>query len=381
MNSVKQEECRANRRGELQRMDNCGSTGASHPAIGLVQSASTARIPLRFASAALVMIGAWMTVGVHAADADSHFAVSTHQFTIVRQTVQGDVAEVATNMFKVDTVNGSVWRMETNVFRRIVVLGLPSQDEYVKELDTRKTRLMEERLSGIILPEINFRQASVSNVFARLEIMIREHDRTTPTNTNDGIRFRMIGFGESCFDPFATGDNAGVQNAGNITFSAKQVSALNVLKSITEINNIRYRMEGAKVVVMPCNLEEGCMETQRYQVAPTVQGHLTDTMLTNALVRFGVPRLNVGGSVSYTPEFGQITVVELPHRVQQIESILCILGVVDFTGRYRLVTGSDHGQALLLLQDHMSGETWRHQFVVKPDGTVGESFGKVPTFD
>lgn len=324
-------------------------------------------------------------ISAFAADADARFSVASYPFTIVRQTPQGEASISTTAMFKVDTTIGSVWRMESNAFRRIVVRELFSQDDYAKQLELRARYLIEQRLRGIAIPEINFRQTSISNMFSTLERLIRENDHAKPTGTNDFVRFRLVGF--SCTqsgltnDPFATivGD---ATDAGCVTFQVSYVTAYDALKILSEVCNVRYRFEGNCIVIMPSyGEEEGCMETQRYTVAPAVQGHLTDAALTNALARFGMPKLYVGGSVSYSPEFGQITVVELPHRIQPIETILCMLGVVDFVGRYRFISGADHGQPLLLLQDHKNGESWRYQFVVKSDGTVNESFVQVPTHE
>ena len=141
---------------------------------------------------------------------------------------------------------------------------------------------VEQKMRSIVLPEINFRNANITDVINFFESASREYDDPSLPPEKRGVNFVLRGVAgaaaptaaaPAAADPFATATDATAPSAGGgtpITFTARFVSLWDALKIVTEVSNFKFRIRGNVVIVMPFNVTDDLMETRSYTVMPNV---------------------------------------------------------------------------------------------------------------
>jgi len=141
---------------------------------------------------------------------------------------------------------------------------------------------VEQKMRNIVIPEINFRNASISDVITFFENTSREYDDPNLPPEKRGVNFALRGItpaaapsaGPTSTDPFAPPTDTsggGGGGGGNITFTARFVSLWDALKIVTgDVANFKFRIRGNVVIVMPVNVTDESMETRSYTVMPNV---------------------------------------------------------------------------------------------------------------
>ena len=263
-------------------------------------------------------------------------------------------------LFKLDSTLGSVWRLDTNGFQRILVRDLISQKAFTE----RKKDQVLKHLRAIEIPEINLRQESISNVVAFLQKQIREMDHTISRDSDDFLRLKYIGYGGT---------------ASDVTFKAEKISALEALKIITEVAGFRYRIEDDCIVVEPWSLGGGPIEGHIYEVSPLLRDRLTGTSISNVFSKLGFD-LTAWTGLKYSPELDMLVACTTYSEHQRFQELLFSTGLArQESGRFRLVSSLERGQHILFLLDDKTGETWLYRCMVTPDGRNRESFDFIHT--
>lgn len=146
----------------------------------------------------------------------------------------------------------------------------------------RQQRIIE-KLNKIIIPEINYREAVVSDVITFLS---EESRRLDPEKV--GVNIVLSG-GIAAPSPTtppapapAPGTEAGAPlgaaaggggeslEGRKITLSLRDVPLIDALKYVTTLAELKYRVESSAVIVLPLNAPEGDMVTRSYPVNPGV---------------------------------------------------------------------------------------------------------------
>ena len=145
-----------------------------------------------------------------------------------------------------------------------------------------------EKLNKIIIPEINYREAVVSDVVTFLS---EESRRLDPDKV--GVNIVLSGgIAAPSATPGATppapptatpptpgpttGETAGATAGGEspegrkITLSLRDVPLIDALKYVTTLANLKYRIESSAVIVLPIDAPAGDMVTRTYPVNPGV---------------------------------------------------------------------------------------------------------------
>jgi general secretion pathway protein D len=141
----------------------------------------------------------------------------------------------------------------------------------------RQTAILE-KLNTIVIPEINYREAVVSDVITFLS---EESRRLDPAK--DGVNIVLsTGVSESAptstAPPPTTPAEGGatspptpeVFEGRKITLSLRNVPLVDALKYVTTLAELKYRVESSAVIVLPTNAPSGDMITRSYPVNPGV---------------------------------------------------------------------------------------------------------------
>jgi hypothetical protein len=306
------------------------------------------------------------TTSLIAAQSDPHFMIATHPIAITHLNSQSQSNEIQKVVFKLDTEIGSVWRLGTNGFVRILVRDLVSQKAFAE----RQNEEVCKRLRAITIPELNFHNETISNALVFLQKQIRERDPMIEAGSDHFLRLKLVGVPG---DPFAL-------SASPITFQAKDVSAWDALKTITDVASFKIRIVDGGVVVSPL-LGDGddLIETSVYEVSPSLRDRMKGSSITNIFTKLGF-NLNVGAGMIYSPELDTIVLCETVQKQQQFAGLLFEAGLARLCpDRFRLISASAQREPILFLLDDKTGETWNYRHLVTSDGTVSESFNLIRT--
>lgn len=168
-----------------------------------------------------------------------------------------------------------------------------------------------EKLNKIIIPEINYREAVVSDVITFLS---EESRRLDPEKV--GVNIVLSG-GIASPSPTpapttapaptpAPGTEAGASSglgAGGgespegrkITLSLRDVPLIDALKYVTTLAGLKYRVESSAVIVLPSGAPEGDMVTRSYPVNP---GAIKSSVVVTNYATVQQQTLSVGGGGS-----------------------------------------------------------------------------------
>jgi len=290
-------------------------------------------------------------------------------------------------MQKVTQKGYDVATMELEATRQAMMRDLRdtwNRRDYAKDVDTKRpeqtaaprkkdgreserVRILN-KMKSIKIPEIDFRQANIHDVISFLTRASRDHDVAQEGDDTVGVNIILNlqaggapAAAPTTTDPFAEpleggGFESGMAGLRNITFNARGISLFEALRLVTQISNLKYRIEGSVVMIVPFNAPEGEILVRMYDVLPTVEekisevraqlstGRLRDTAgfgetleaapmegqgadWKEALEQMGV-KWPAGSSIRYVGAMGKIVVANTAANLTIFEQILEMLNVV-----------------------------------------------------
>ncbi len=262
---------------------------------------------------------------------------------------------------------------------------------------TPSTRMLQEKMQSIIIPSIEFRQANIVdvigflrdaseaadpdkrgvNIILKLDVGAGGAATATPTEmmppvapttdpfalppaTGDSGALAIPSAPDIGLTPPATGfDTGGSASIPLITLNLKRVTLLDAIRYVTEVANLKYRIEENAVVITPANYVSGNIVTRLYPVMPSIidvttakvtepvttstrtggsggefirmEGSGTEISREKDIKKFfetmGVP-FPTGTSISYNPTISQLIVRNTAENLEIFERILAQLNVV-----------------------------------------------------
>lgn len=238
----------------------------------------------------------------------------------------------------------------------------PPEPRQVGRADERQKIL--KKMESIIIPDIDFRQANINDVIAFLQQQSVENDKTGDERKGVNIILNL-GAGAAgaaapapARDPFAAAiEGAGLAPGAEvplITFSARYISLMEALKIVAKVANLKYRVEGSVVMIVPHDAPEGEILIRMYDVLPaleekiptlrseigagrragdewrtleptTVAGQAADWK--EFFSEMGV-KWPAGSSIKYVRTIGKLVVANTADNLNEFERVLEVLNVV-----------------------------------------------------
>lgn len=233
---------------------------------------------------------------------------------------------------------------------------------------------LRERMSNIIIPKIEFRDANIQDV---VDFLAEASQAADPNQQGVNIVLHMKGAGaeaknatssakpadrsdEFGFDAFdgmfdettsqQSSGSAAPSSGISLTLNLRRISLLDAIKTITEIAGMRYRIDGNIVIISPQGYVTGQVVTRMYPVQPTIldvivqrdtsaQDKEGDFIEMGSKTTFersdvkdffekaGVP-FPQGTSITYNPGISQLIVANTPENLEIFERILAQLNVI-----------------------------------------------------
>lgn len=244
--------------------------------------------------------------------------------------------------------------------------------------ETKEDRWKTEReriitkMESITIPEIEFRQANIHAVIEFLREASEDYDETAEGDDRKGVNIilNLRKAGGSAgpaapvgpVDPFAgvggagaPEDDAAASGVPPVTFSARRVSLFEALRIVCEVANLKYRIKGSAVMVVPSDAPVDEIVHRMYNVLPSVGEKIAATRADIGGGRgrgagdfmpleaarpsteredwkeffgeMGVPWPQ-GSSIKHLPTIGKIVVANTPDSLAIFERILEVLNVV-----------------------------------------------------
>jgi hypothetical protein len=123
--------------------------------------------------------------------------------------------------------------------------------------DAKGVQAEVDHLDRIRLPEVDFREATVTDVAGALEKLALQHD---PEKRGARIRLRP-----------ANADGASTNRvAVPVTFRAHDISVLEVVRIVANLADLKYRLEDDALVLLPRDVPEGPIVTRLFDVLPNL---------------------------------------------------------------------------------------------------------------
>ncbi|NLB68284.1 MAG: hypothetical protein GX804_01150 [Lentisphaerae bacterium] len=245
---------------------------------------------------------------------------------------------------------------------------------------TQEQRIMK-KMREITIPDLDFRQANISDIVGFLGDASREFDDPEVPADERGINF-ILNLGDDSpgfssaqpeFDPFAVqtavGPSADGATSSSITIKARYVTLLDALDMIMDMAGLKYRVRGNMVMIMPKTKADTELIHKMYNVLPSIEDRVPSlpSMGDEGFGAFGggfglqtsdseskdwkklfgdlgVPWPD-GSSCQYMPSITKLIVVNTAENLATLESVLSILNVtpkqVEIEVRFVEVMQSD----------------------------------------
>lgn len=279
-------------------------------------------------------------------------------------TRQGMIAETRKAWNRRDYVDlGELGEMRTNV-----VGGVRAPPDEILRQEILK------KMEKIMMPEIDFRQANIRDVVDFLSKESREQDKEETDQTKKGVNIvlnlaapgmqRQEAAQPAIVDPFAppapaAGPVGAENNINLITFSAHNISLHEALKIVCNVANLKYRVEGSIVMVLPLDAPEGRIIHRMYDVLPSFIQRVAEVGQGLFLAGPGMAPGGLGGgapapgggagdargdlkatfssfgiawpqgsSIQHLPQIGKLIVANTADNLATFEKILSVLNVV-----------------------------------------------------
>ena len=164
--------------------------------------------------------------------------------------------------------------------------GKGTSEESVVTLGTTEEMKILEKMKRITIPEIDFRQANITDVITFLSEASREYDedKDIPEERRGiNIILNLGSNGDSASaaapaaDDFGGGWDTAIADTSSgstggvppITTSARYVTLHDAMNMIMEVAKLKYRVKGNMVLVMPANAPDGDLIHRMYPVLPS----------------------------------------------------------------------------------------------------------------
>lgn len=252
---------------------------------------------------------------------------------------------------------------------------LPESVLKQESIDTKTTtEKLREKMSNIMIPSIEFRQANIRDV---VNFLVEASLAGDPEGVGVNIILNLNQPGEAAAAPAPApapaaedqfADFGGDLGAGGfedqpadiggggssiptITLNLRRISLIDALKIITEVSNLRYRIDGNVVIITPAGVAIGSIMTRMYPVQPSIIDVIVEreeqtsdkggefvemagsgvTMSRGDVKKFftdaGVP-FPAGTSITYNPSISQMIVANTAENLEIFERILAQLNVI-----------------------------------------------------
>jgi hypothetical protein len=293
----------------------------------------------------------------------------TQRYTLKQYTVsvtnQQNIVYTENAIFKLDSTLGTIWRMDNNIFKRIEIKDVVTQEGFNKAKPLAEVLIVQERLENIIIPEIKFRQESVTNIFKFLQEQLKKFDPEIQKGSDDFIKI----------------DYSQVQSPKlkTVTFSARYISAFEALKIVAQILQCQCEFEDNRILIVPnTGSWENLIFFREYEVESSLQEQLKNNTLTNLLTQLGFDT-PLRTEMKYLPEENIIIALFTCSNHEQFERLLHQTGIArKRPGRFKLTSFIKDNKNLLLLMDSHKGQTWLYQASMGKDEKREESFNLIP---
>ena len=237
--------------------------------------------------------------------------------------------------------------------------------ESAQKVDIGPEMRIREKMSRIIIPEIDFRQANVADVITFLGEASREYDSEDTPNEERGVNL-VLDLGDAgasetqaaaTDDPWATpvaAPSSSSDGTALITIKSRYTSLLVNLDTIMEMARLKYRVQGNIVMIMPRNRADGDLIHRMYNVLPNIvertvtlggtgggSGDSGDPFALNAgevkattdwkafFSKLGVAWPDES-TVEYMPGIGKLVVKNTASNLATLEQVLGALNVTPF---------------------------------------------------
>ena len=242
--------------------------------------------------------------------------------------------------------------------------GGPTQIDTISDVQK-----LQKKMEGIIIPSIEFRQANITDV---VNFLVDASVAGDPDGVGVNIILKLasgsdgaaapaapvaapsddFGFGGDFSAPSETVSSAPASGVAAITLNLRRINLLDAIKYITEVADLRYRLEGNVVIITPANVVSGRVITRMYPVQPSILDVIVEREETDATARTGefvemgsartaIRRSDVkefferagvpfpaGTSITYNQSISQLIVANTAENLESFERILARLNVI-----------------------------------------------------
>ena len=237
-----------------------------------------------------------------------------------------------------------------------------------KAADLSVETKIRQKMGNIVIPEIEFRQANIADVITFLSDASREYDEDDVPAAERGVNFVLdigdtggaeadSGFGAGGGDLFGEPTEPAASSGGIplLTIKSHYVTLLQTLDTVMDLANLKYRIQGNIVRIMPKNKADSTLLHRMYNVLPSIDQHVNTIGGTGgggsgdagdpfALAPgssegtsdwknfFGQLGVNWpdGSSVKYMPSIGKLVVMNTADNLATLEQVLGALNVTPF---------------------------------------------------
>jgi general secretion pathway protein D len=231
------------------------------------------------------------------------------------------------------------------------------------------TQRLQEKMSSIVIPSIEFRQANIVDV---INFLRDASEAADPEGEGVNILLNLnVGdapaaaaptrqtqatdpWGDLDFDEPAAASPAdtGPVNIPTITLNLRRVTLFDAIKYVTEVANLKYRLEGNVVIITPANVASGRIITRLYPVQPsfldvviqrddddggdrggdfiemgTGRSDIQKSDVKQFFEQAGV-QFPIGSSITYNASISQLIVANTAENLEVFERILAQLNVI-----------------------------------------------------
>jgi general secretion pathway protein D len=228
---------------------------------------------------------------------------------------------------------------------------------------------LHEKMQKIIIPEVQFRQANINDV---VNFLVEASIAADPEKEGVNIILNLgqsgggggaapapaaapavdeWGFAADDFDaPMPSGGGGGASGVRDITLNLRRISMLDAIKYITEVANLKFRVESTAVMITSIDAPIGNIITRMYPVQPSFMDVIVeradssaerDSEFVSMGSRVSVTRSDVkdffektgvkfpaGASVTYNATISQLIVANTADNLETFERILQKINVV-----------------------------------------------------
>jgi len=215
-------------------------------------------------------------------------------------------------------------------------IKMPEKDKEGEGVDSKPAAArLQDKMQDIIIPAVEFRQANINDVVNFLvEASIAADEEGEGVNIilnigQSGVSGAPVpmmadpaaaqdewGFEEDFGAPAAMTSGGGGGSVRDITLNLRRISMLDAIKYITEVANLKYRIEDSAVIITPVDAPVGNIITRMYPVQPSFMDVIVERETASDDERGDAEFTSMGGRVSMAKgdvkEFFQNTGVKFP---------------------------------------------------------------------